>query len=163
MQTPTVQSTVKQSGSVASNGAPNVQPEGTRPPTPSPVLPTFASALERELAARDAELARVTAERDDALKARKERETVLGRLVQQMEKDDDEYEAQLAQARSELETALPHREGLITEDEFATLTMIGSVSARRLESYDDLQAKLAAAHQTIADYEKKLRHIEGMS
>lgn len=38
-----------------------------------------------------------------------------------------------------------HEDGLITDQEYADLAAVGSISARRLETYDDMRVKLALA------------------
>ena len=50
-------------------------------------------------------------------------------------------------------------DGLITDDEYTALTMIGSESARRLESYDALRTSLADLQAKHAQTVKQLEDM----
>lgn len=105
------------------------------------------------------ELEALTAERDEALKSRNEREAELGRLVQQMEKDDDEYEAQLTQARSELETVKRERERLLF-DISEQKSNYGNAELVWSDRLNEARKHLTAAQQTITELNCKLAKYE---
>lgn len=47
-----------------------------------------------------------------------------------------------------------HEDGLISDKEYADLVEVGSISARRLEDYDDFRAKIKFLEKVIDDYKK---------
>lgn len=92
----------------------------------------------------------------DTLKALREKAEARAQRIRELHKENDRLKGLslpkdqqrlmdlVRQCRHDL-----HENALITDEEFAALAMVGAESARRLESYDEVAAKLTNARQEV--------------